>query len=285
VGNQWKIVPQPYVNATGLIDQSIDGRKTFLSDSTFEENIIQANDKYFYIQGTDGDIEGPNAIRFTVKADGSYELDQKDDVGTDWVGIESVLSTGEKVIKVKNSFIEGLITSNSKPIVFRNSSGESEEEGALRLFNGSDNVWRIQRFNAVNETETRLTIGETQLVIYDKDTIPVAIFDDPSASATEELTVITRKKGDARYSKVENFQLDTTSNYNLPSGWSVSRSNSGSFQSLVVTHNIGSRLYPVVSKGSSASTANPYILTSETNSFTVVSSNAFGTSTNILVKI
>ena len=277
LGNKWQIVDQPYVSATGNIPQTINGEKTFLN------NMALANDKYFYIQGTNGEIEGPNAIRFKVKDDGAYELDQKDDTGTDWVGIESVLSTGEKVTTAqKNSFIEGLITSNNKPVVFRNSSGESEGEGAYQLINDSSDILRIKGYkNSVSIN--RLIISLESIAIFDGNGIAFARLEGGSGT-TDEITVITREKGDARYARVENFQLTTTSDINLPSGWSVSRSTPGTSQTLTVTHNLGVRLYPVISKGA-ASSATPYILTSETNSFKIVASSQFGTATNVMVKI
>jgi hypothetical protein len=284
VGNQWKIVPQPYVNATGLIDQSIDGRKTFLSDSTFEENIIQANDKYFYIQGTDGDIEGPGAIRIKVNEDADYILEQKDITGSFWRVVDVVYGDdGRKVFIPKSIFVGGVSLQNNTPITLRNDQDEDLGDGALRLFNDPLNILRLEGYDN-GSLYNRLVMGD-RFTFYSRVGTILGQLAVDGADLPNSYTIVTREKGDARYSKVENFQLDTTSNYNLPSGWSVSRSVSGSFQSLVVTHNIGSRLYPVVSKGTSASSVNPYISRSETNSFTVVSSNDFGTSTNILVKI
>ncbi len=292
VGNQWKIVPQPYVNATGLIDQSIDGRKTFLSDvtfesdATFEQNIIQANDKYFYIEGTNGDIEGPSAIRIRIDTDGLYQVEQKNEAGDLWVNIESILNTGQRFIQAKkNSYVNGIDIFNTKGFSFRNRDSESEGENSISMDLGFDDFFRLRQVQD-GILRARLVIkpdGDESISILSKG-VEQALIEVAGNQASNDTTVITREKGDARYARVENFQLTTASNFGLPSGWSVSRSDAGAFQNLVVTHNLGARLYPVISRGNQAPLS-PYVLSSDTNKFTIVASSSFGSTTNILVKI
>ncbi len=285
VGNQWKIVPQPYVNATGLIDQSIDGRKTFLDTVRFSATRLLDNDKLNYFLGSENDPSalGKGTIRQYVFTDDVFVTEQRNEAGDDWLRIEEITPEGEKVTTAKSSFIEGLITSNNKPIVFRNSSGESEGENAFILFNNGSNALSLQSYDSQGVPKRRMDVGNL-FTFYNRSGDVLGQLNVNDTALNDDFTIVTRKKGDARYARVENFQLTTTSDINLPSGWSVSRSTTGASQSLVVTHNLGARLYPVISRGNQAPLS-PYVLSSDTNKFTIVASSSFGSTTNILVKI
>ncbi len=294
VGNQWKIVPQPYVNATGLIDQSIDGRKTFLS------NVIIANDKYFYIQGTNGDIEGPNAIRFKVKSDGSYEMDQKSSDGLTWVSIEAVLSTGQKVSRApKNTFVQGLEIFNSKVITFRNNLSDSVGAGAWRLFNDSDNLLKLKSYNQSDLLFDRLVVGNL-FTFSDRNGNRIGQLNVNDTALNDDFTIVTRKKGDARYitkGELVDFFLSGNTKSGVPSSWTVTYELI-SFETAkyTITHNLGKILRPMATYNSlgdtlqDAGTIPPYIQSTSSNTFTIITKSSISgssgfSSLNVLVKI
>jgi len=137
---------------------------------------------------------------------------------------------------------------NEKALKFKNDANEPEGEGAFQVFNGPDDILRIQKY-VDGAWVSRYAIGETTQAFYDEVGSVVARIREGGTESADDQTIITREKGDARYGQFVNFSIKNSAvaetEGDFPSGWSYSVTgitNGGNV--MTITHNLNKRIYP-----------------------------------------
>ncbi len=260
VGNQWKIVPQPYVNATGLIDQSIDGRKRFLSNTRFSALLLVDNSKPITFLTPDNSVDGelPGTVRTFLSSSFNFITQQRNEAGDDWRSIQELTPSGTNIIRaLENIFTNSVALNTDTPLIFRNSGNFSENEGAYRIINKSDNSLRIEAVNSSGSYKIRFKFfSGGEAAFYDENGSTTALIDNRDVLTPKDVrSVITAEKGDARYLT----QTSATDNYltkadgiernevidlrigvgtSNPSGWTKTESVSGDVATFILTPNV-----------------------------------------------
>ena len=115
--------------------------------------------------------------------------------------IQVVRNFGDQIIAGVKTFSGGITLDNNVKNIFKNLVGNINGLGSKQIFTDAQNIFRIQRHDGANWHNAILINEDGRTAIYGVDNASTAIFDVEGTLLTSDLTVITREKGDARYTQ------------------------------------------------------------------------------------